>query len=338
MIRDPGTLYRLLAAQKEPTWVVLDEIQKVPALDEVQRLLDRPDNPLRFALTGSSARKLRRGSANLLAGRALTRRSFPFTVHEMAEEFELDRALASGTLPGIWTSPEDADDLLLAYADTYLQEEVREEALVRDIGSFARFLRVAALMNGQTPNLSSISRDVGASRMTVERYFEVLNDTLVGAWLPAWRPRVKVKEASSPKFYLFDPGVARALAGTLSRPPTPDERGPLLEALIYSELRAFLQDRLPTGNLNYWRTPNGSEVDFILDLGDRVLGIEVNTSPRYRSEEVRPLRELRKSGILHEAIVVYGGQSDQLDGEIRVLTVSSFARWLRAEALTPQRP
>ena len=191
-------------------------------------------------MLGSSERKLRRLDVNLLAGRAIRREFFPLTGREMDYDFALAELLAFGTLPAIRTDVHDAVDVLEAYTSTYLREEIQQESMIRDLPSFSRFLEVAALANGQVTSVASIARDAGVARPTVQRYFDVLVDTLLGVWVRPWKASARVKEVGHPKFYFFDPGVARALRGATREPLERAERGPLLETLILHELRAHM--------------------------------------------------------------------------------------------------
>jgi predicted AAA+ superfamily ATPase len=235
---DPGLLARETAGLPAGNWVAIDEIQKVPALlDEVHRLIE--SRRLRFVLSGSSARKLRRGGTNLLAGRADMKRLFPLVSAEIGPGIDIDRMIECGSLPLAVTGG-DPKAFLRSYALTYLQEEIRAEALTRNLGGFARFLEVAAQQNAQLTNAAGIARDVGVSRQSVQNWFEILGDTLLGSWLPAWKLKRATKQVSHPKFYLFDSGVARALSGRLPYPCTPEERGGLLETLVHNELSAYL--------------------------------------------------------------------------------------------------
>ena len=221
--RDPAALYRETESLPAATWVVIDEVQKVPdLLDEVHRLIER--RHLRFVLSGSSARKLKRGGGNLLAGRAVVEHLFPLVSAERAYQLSLDDALVHGSMP-LAVTGEDPVGYLLAYAETYLQEEIRAEGLTRSIGSFSRFLEVAARQNGQVTNVAAIARDAAVGRSTVQNYFAILEDTLVGHWVHPWRLKRATKQVAHPKFYLFDCGVARALSGRLPYPPAPEEEG-----------------------------------------------------------------------------------------------------------------
>lgn len=334
LLREPGLLTREVEALPARSWVVVDEVQKLPALlNEVQDLLVRRGPRIRFALTGSSARKLRRSGANLLAGRAINRRFFPLTASELGRDFDLERALRFGTLPAVWADARsDADriDILEAYAENYLTQEIRQEALVKNLDSFSRFLEVAARMNAQVTNVSGVARDAGVARPTVQGYFEILIDTLVGVWLPAWRPRAKVKEVGHPKFYFFDAGAVRALARALREPIAAAERGALLETYLLHELRAWIDASGCGGELSYWRTPSGSEVDFVWSRGGRSVGIEVKAAERWRREDGAALRELITAGRLRRAFGVYRGRTELRDGEVSVLPIGRFLERLAA--------
>jgi predicted AAA+ superfamily ATPase len=307
--------------------VVVDEIQRLPALlNTIQDLIARRGARYRFAVTGSSARKLRRGGANLLPARLINRRFFPLTAAELGRAFRTDDALRFGTLPVVASARRAADrvDLLQAYAENYLAQEIRQEALVRSLDSFSRFLEVAALANGQAVNVSAISRDAAVARPTVQGYFEILVDTLIGDWLPAWRPRAKVKEVAHPKFYFFDTGVVRALAGRLRETLGDEERGHLLETYVLHELRAWMERSSCGGKLAYWRTPSGSEIDFVWTRGARSVGIEVKAASRWRREDGRALAERVAEKKLRAGFGVYRGERALRVGPLSVLPLPLF--------------
>lgn len=330
LVRDVDRFLAEVQALPPASWVVVDEVQKLPMLlDSVHELLSRR-LPLRFALTGSSTRKLRRGQANLLAGRAVTRRFFPLVAAEFGFAFSVDDVLSYGCLPQVreQKSPRTRIDLLDAYAQTYLAEEIRAEALVKNLVSFARFLEVAALMNGQVTNVSAIARDAGVARPTVQGYFDVLVDTLVATWLPAFRPRARVKEVAHPKFYFFDTGVVRSLSGRLREPLERAERGPLLETYILHELRAYLNDSGCGGDLSYWRTPSGSEVDFVWTRGKRCVALEVKATERWRAEDARALKEFAQDRGTTRPVAVYLGDALLRDGQIDVFPLPDFLKRL----------
>jgi predicted AAA+ superfamily ATPase len=334
LTRRPESFRQQIEAHPSGTWVVVDEVQRMPGLlNEIQALITERGRDYLFALSGSSARRLKRADANLLAGRAINKQFFPLTAAELNRDFDIDQVLRFGLLPQIQAEPSFAVDVLDAYVENYIREEIQQEALVRNLDSFARFLEIAALMNGQIANVAALARDAAVARPTVQGYFATLVDTLIGFWLPAWRKRIKVKEVASPKFYLFDPGVARALAGRSREPLDGSERGFLLETWILHELRAAMSLHDTGGQLCYWRTPNGSEVDFIWTRGTCAIGIEVKAAATWRKEYGTALKSLIDAGALRTGYGVYAGTVRLKDGPVRVLPLSLFLRELASGAL-----
>ena len=326
--RNPEALYREVEGLPSGTWVVVDEVQKVPdLLDEVHRLIEQ--RHLRFVLSGSSARKLKRGGGNLLAGRAVVERLFPLVSVERAYRLSLDDALVHGSMP-LAVTGEDPVGYLLAYAETYLQEEIRAEALTRSIGSFSRFLEVAARQNGQVTNLSAIARDAAVGRSTVQNYFEILEDTLVGHWVHPWKLKRATKQVAHPKFYLFDCGVARALSGRLPYPPAPEEEGPLLETLLYGEMRAYLAYTKLRYPLCYWRNYDRVEVDLLCETRRGFVAVEIKSAVRWERRYNRGLERMRTE--LGAAQVrcygVYRGTRSARWDDIAILPVMDFLRRL----------
>jgi predicted AAA+ superfamily ATPase len=339
LLRDPGVFRQRVAALPRGRWVVVDEIQRLPALlDEIHSLMNENPKQHRFALTGSSARKLKRSNVNLLAGRTINRRFFPLTGGEMEYEFQLDDLLRFGCLPAIRSerSVRARMDVLEAYVANYVREEIQQEAAVKNLDSFSRFLEVAAIMNGQVANVAGLARDAAVSRPTVQGYFDVLIDTLIGIWLPAWKPRAKVKEASHPKFYFFDPGVVRGIAGRTHEPLGTEERGALLETLVLHELRAWISHANCGGELSYWRTPWGTEVDFVWSRGTRAVAIEVKASKTWRAEYSRGLQVLAEGKKIARCVGVYCGNDRLQHGAVRVLPVSDFMRELADGRILPR--
>lgn len=331
--RDPALLRAQVLARAKSDWVVVDEVQRAPRLlDEVHYLMEEKGYR-RFALTGSSARKLRRGAANLLAGRAVLRTLFPLTAAELDFSVPTAQRLRYGSMPLSVVAEDDIgrEDYLRAFVTTYLAEEIRAEGLVRNLGSFSRFLDVAALAAGQTTNVSALSRDAGVSRETARGYFEILTDTLIGDWLPAYRPRAKVKEVAQPKFYWFDSGVLHAAAGGFDQPLPADWDGVLLEHLILHELKAYMHYHSVKGSLGYWATPSGGEVDFVWWQGSLMAAIEVKSSRRFRREYRAGIRSLEAGfkGKLRSWIVYRGDEELEVDGT-RVLPVKAFLEHLHA--------
>ncbi|HEV2719601.1 MAG TPA: ATP-binding protein, partial [Thermoanaerobaculia bacterium] len=329
--RDPAALRAEVLAQPQNRWIVIDEVQRAPRLlDEVHFLMEEKGYK-KFALTGSSARKLKRGSANLLAGRAVVKNLFPLTAAEMDFAVPAAQLLRFGAMPLSVNAPDDnaREEFLRAYVTTYLAEEIKAEGLVRDLGRFSRFIEIAALAAAQTTNVSGIARDAGVSRETVRGYFEVLVDTLVGTWLPAWRPRAKVKEIALPKFYWFDPGVLHAAAGGFDQPLPGDWDGILLEHLVHHELRSHLHYAGIRGSLGYWATPSGNEVDFVWWRGRDIVAVEVKSSRVFRPEFKKGIDALRAVTAAKGIIVYRGDRELDVDG-IRVLPLDTFLRRLHA--------
>ncbi len=327
LMRDPQLFRQEIEALPRGSWVVIDEIQKLPSLmNEIHDALTTSPRRWRFALTGSSARRLRRDDVNLLAGRVVMRRMLPLTVVELGKAVAVDDLLRFGMLPMVRSARGAAArvDLLEAYVETYFAQEIRAEALVRSLETFTRFLEVAALANGQVTNTAALSRDAAVARPTIQGYFEVLTDTLLGHWLPAWRPRAKVKESQHPKFYLVDPGVVRALTRRLREPLDAAERGTLLETFVFHELRAQIAYSNCGGELSYYRTPSRTEIDFIWTRAEHAIGIEVKASARWRPEFSRALVELHAAGVIGSAWGVYLGDQALQIGPIRVLPLDAF--------------
>lgn len=318
--------------------VVVDEIQRMPSLlTEVHDLISDIGTQKQFVLTGSSARKLKQSGVDLLAGRALTRHFFSLVSEEFEFssgnfEVQLENVLRFGTLPEVRTaeSEQEQGETLEAYAGTYIKEEIQQEALIRKLEPFSRFLQVAALMNGQRLNLSNIAREAEVKRPSVNGYFEVLEDTLIAFKLPAWQPKAKVKEVALPKYYFFDPGVVRALSGQIWKPLNDIERGFLLETFLLNEIRACVSYRSLRGTMAYWATPSGSEIDFVWGGQDGEIGVEIKSGRKWRSENHRSLEELLSAKSLKRAYGVYLGKEVLKIGKIEVLPVAEFLRRLWA--------
>jgi predicted AAA+ superfamily ATPase len=309
--------------------VVIDEVQRIPSLlGEVHDLISQHGDDRRFAISGSSARKLRRKDVDLLAGRVIERRMFPLTSQELGFQDNLAKVLSTGTLPAICQKPDVAVELLEAYAGTYLREEIQQEALVKDLGSFGRFLRIAAIMNGQAVNTAGIARDAGIARTTVQRYFDTLIDTLVGVWVPGWQPRAKVREAVRPKFYFFDTGVTRTLANRIRDKLSDFEKGPLLETYILHEMRSAAAYLNIGGEISYWRTPAGVEIDFIWARGEAAVAIEVKGATAWRREYSSALNRALEEKLVSRAYCVYAGKIALKQGKLWIYLVREFPKHL----------
>ena len=325
LLQDKGSFRRRVEGS-EAKWVVIDEIQRLPELlNEVQDLIARYQDRFLFALSGSSARKLKREGVNLLAGRAITRNLFPLTSKELGFEFDIEQAIIYGMLPDIHMKSDIAQDILKSYVGTYLREEVQQEALTRNLDSFQRFLSVAAHMNGEIINVQGLSRDAAVARTTCQNYFEILVDTLIGFMLPAWKPKAKVRERGKPKFYFFDPGVVNGIANDFSLIERGEAtKGKLLETFLLHELRsasAYLELDL---DLSYWQGRDNREVDFIVKYQGKTIGIEVKASRKWRRDFGKNLLELP----LDQRYVVYLGETLQKDGDITTIPIMGFLEWV----------
>ena len=299
LLRDPGQLREEIVAAKS-TMVVIDEVQKVPALlDEVHSMIE--DRVAVFALCGSSARKLRRGHANLLGGRAVRHQLHGLVSEEVGERFDLVRAVNHGYLPRHYLSDGPAP-LLRAYVDDYLKEEIAAEGLTRNLPAFAEFLTAAALADGQLVNFTSIARDCGVSAFTVKEYFQILVDTLLGTFLPAYRKRPKRRVIQTPKFYFADVGVVNHLARRGRLEPRSELFGAAFENWVFHELSAFASYRRPDTRLAYWRLASGIEVDFIVD--DMCVAIEAKATRAAHADHLRGLRALSEDHEVGRRILV----------------------------------
>ncbi|MBI4924909.1 MAG: ATP-binding protein [Bdellovibrio sp.] len=283
---NPSLLRQEVQARK-PKLVILDEIQKVPSLlDEVHWLIENTES--RFIICGSSPRKLKRGAANLLGGRALRTDLFPLVSAEL-DDLDLIKALNSGLIPQHYLS-KNPDRFLKAYVEQYLQEEIIEESHIRKLQSFHRFLETAALMNGELLNYANVGADCGVSPKTVREYYQILEDSLIGFTLNPWT-RVKTRELiETAKFYLFDTGVVRHLKSLPQVPDKTREFGNLFETFLIHEIRAYLSYSQSNLKLSYWRTTSDLEVDLI--VGNMQLALEFKSTDRPRSNDLRGLRAL----------------------------------------------
>lgn len=295
--KEPGAFAHFLSTlSKNITWVMLDEIQRFPALlNEVHRHIES-HRYRRFAITGSSARKLRRGEANLLAGRAFVYHFFPLSSVELKDAFQLDAALAFGTLPKLFslTSDQEKKEFLNAYAKTYLQEEVFSESLVRQLDGFRQFLIVAAVQNGEIISFSNIAREVGLSAPTIQGYFQILEDTLIGFLLPAYRRSIRKRQKTHPKFYFFDPGVKRALAYELDIPlhPSTSEYGKAFEHFWILEIMRLSSYRRSDWRFSYFAT-HESEIDLVIERPAKpLLFVEIKSSKDVKGSDLRPIVSL----------------------------------------------
>lgn len=298
--RNPALLEAILREQQvKPEWVFIDEVQKIPKLlDQVHRLIEREKQ--KFILSGSSARKLKRDGANLLAGRAFIYHLHPFTAQELGARWNLDRALNHGTLPQAWLSdsPEACRSYLRSYVQTYLREEVMIEQLVRRLDPFRAFLEISAQMNGKVLNFSRIAREVGVSDKTILGYYQILEDTLLGFSLPAFHRSIRKSQAQHSKFYWFDTGVKRQLDRTIESQLVPSTAayGEAFEHLVILEIIRRAEYAGKDWTYSFFRTKEGNEIDLVISPNRKqeVL-VEIKSTTRVDPTEVRLLDRLSES-------------------------------------------
>jgi predicted AAA+ superfamily ATPase len=327
LLARPGRLENLIPPGFQ-NWIILDEIQRIPQLlNEVHRLIETFH--YKFILTGSSARTLRKKGVNLLAGRALTYKMYPLTAVELGDSFCLKKSLAWGHLPSI-PSEKNPNLFLKAYVQTYLREEVLQEGLTRNLGSFSRFLETASFSQGSVLNISEIARESGIERMRVTNYFSILEDLLLASLLPVFTRRAKRRMISHPKFYFFDVGIFRALRpmGPLDSPQ--EAEGPCLETLCFQELSAINDYYNYEYNLYYWRTSNGVEVDFILYGPKGLLAFEIKRSSRISKKDLNGLRLFANDYPEAKLYMLYGGSRQEYVNNISILPVEKALKELPA--------
>ena len=306
-------------------WVVMDEVQKVPnLLDEVHRLIEERKD-LYFVLTGSSARKLRNNQVNLLAGRALHYQFFPLTCAEVGDDFDLVHALKYGMLPSVF-SEDNPKKYLQAYIQTYLEQEVQQEGLTRNIGAFSRFMEVASFSQGESLNVTEIAREAGINRKVAESYFTILEDLLIAFRLPVFTKRAKRRLTQHRKFYFFDTGVFYHLRpkGVLDSPE--ELEGICLESLVLQEIKAMNAYMDWGYQLSFWRTATGVEVDIIC-YGDKgFYAIEVKRSHNITGKQLSGLKTFKKDYPEVMPYLVYGGKDQlEIDG-INLIPVTVFLK------------
>ena len=319
LLTRPDRLGQIVAAAPEST-VVIDEVQRVPELlNEVHRLIE--ERGTQFVLTGSSARKLRRSGVNLLAGRARTMAMHPLTAVELGSSFNLRRSITLGHLPTVHVA-DDPEHYLAGYVGTYLREEVVAEAMTRNLAAFTRFLTAASFCQGAVLSMTTVARECGVNRKTVESYFDLLEDLLIAFRLPVFQRRAKRALTSHPKFYFFDAGVYRAIRPKGPLDPMEEIDGAAIETLVVQDLRA-INDGLQLGyTLSFWRTRAGQEVDFVL-YGERgLVAIEVKRSSQYNDRDLTGLRAFGEDYPMAERYLFYGGERPyKIDG-IRIVPLA----------------
>lgn len=311
-------------------WAVIDEIQKVPSLlDEVHRLIE--NKKYRFILTGSSARKLKRKGANLLAGRALTYRMYPFTVWELRNDFNLHKSLLYGHLPKIYDDKDlNPSEYLKSYVQNYLKEEVKQEGFSRNLGAFSRFLEAASFSQGSVLNINAVAREASVKQKTVEGYFDLLEDMLIAYRIPVFTKRAKRKLVSHPKFYFFDTGIYRAIKPKRILDTKEEIDGVCLETLVLQELIALNQYFELGYEIYYWRTKHGVEVDFVLYGEKKLVAIEVKRANKIHPGDLNGLKAFKDEYKIAEAYLFYTGKENLFIDDIKIIPVEKALKDLKS--------
>jgi len=319
----PERLTETVAAHPEYKIIVIDEIQKVPELLSVVHGLIEHKTGQQFILTGSSARKLRKGGVNLLGGRALHKSLCPFTAAELKSQFDLKKALNTGLIPIVYDS-NTPPETLSAYVDLYIREEVMMEGLTRNVGHFTRFLETISFSHGSVLNLANVARECEVERKTVESYVAILEDLLLSHKLSIFTKRAKRQTIMHPKFYFFDTGLFRQLRPKGPLDSTSEIDGAALEGLVFQHLWAYREYHGRSIELYYWRTRSGNEVDFILYGEDHFAAIEVKNSTRIHPADLRSLKTFTSDYPESKGILVYRGKERLIRDKILILPCEEF--------------
>ena len=318
LLREPSLLVEIVRARPTDQWIVIDEVQKIPELlNLVHHLIE--ERKQKFILTGSSARKLKRQGVNLLAGRAIDKKFHPLSAEELGAAFDLKEALLFGQLPSLLMA-DSKKETLSAYVGMYLKEEIQQEALVRKLDQFARFLEVAAFSQAQVLSVLSVASDLGVSRNTAESYFQILEDLLLAYRIPVFQKRAKRKTSIHPKFYYFDVGVYRTLRKRGPLDPIEEIDGAAIESLVFQELKAFVDNHGKSLDIYFHRTQDKSEIDFILYGEDGFFAIEVKRTSKINSKDLTALKLFKNEYPEVKMFVFYLGEDERVtDDKIRII-------------------
>lgn len=326
-------LFRKEALQKiekqQIKTIFVDEIQKIPLLlNEIQFLMDQ--KKVQFILTGSSARKLKKGGANLLGGRAIECFLFPFTYFEIEGDFVIEDVLRFGSLPSVYgKSDKEKIDLLMAYTNIYLREEIQSEGIVRNLGGFSRFLDIAASQFGELVSFSNIGRECGLPTRTVQSYYEILEDTLIGFRLDPWRKSLRKRLSGHPKFYLFDLGVTNAINRHLSDLPDSILRGRLFEQFIVLETYRLLKYLRSEARIYYWRTNTGAEVDLVIEKHGKLhAAFEIKSKKRIGGNDFSGFRSFSTDNPKVPCFIVCDAEEPYKEGAVEVLPWPDYLKRL----------
>ena len=321
--RNPELLKEALSSKPAGTLVIVDEIQKVPELLDLVHWL-MVNKGLRFILSGSSARKLKKSGANTLGGRAQPRTLFPLVWPEVSD-FQIDKAVQNGMIPRHYLA-DDATDRLEAYVDVYIKEEILNEVSVQDIDAFERFMEVAAISDGEMLNYSNIATDCGVSAKTVKSYYQILYDTMLGYEIPAYRKVIKRQIVQAPKFYYFDVGLSNYLMGRHNLKRGSDDYGHAFEHFVMQELIAYKGYCRRKNELSYWHTYNGKEVDAV--IGDAEVAIEIKSCEQVKTKHKAGLKAFKEEHPECRLILVSLDPITRVSGDKELIYVTDFLRML----------
>jgi len=326
-LRNPKELEQRMAAGSYKT-VFIDEVQRLPSLlNTVQFIIDDSKKSVRFYLSGSSARKLKRGHANLLPGRVHNYFLGPLVASELGYRMNLKEALSTGTLPGIWTAKSwrEKTKTLESYASTYLREEIQQEALARGIEGFSRFLFVVAAEAGKFLDMTKLASQAQITRQSAIRYFEILDDTLIIKRSEAFRKSLRRRLTQAPRFFFFDIGVLNGLLGNFKA--SADRMGNLFEHFIFNQLTHSIDAKDMKMRVSSYRTEHGAEVDFVLETGSKIMGVEVKSQDVIQNLDTRGIKSFQEYiGRKAPCYVVYSGTVTKKIGGVRILPWQTFLK------------
>ncbi len=340
---NPSAIEDLIKHLKRGQSILIDEVQKLPELlDEVHRLIE--DYGYIFYLTGSSARKLKKGGANLLAGRALSKKMFPLSLHEIKGERTIASLLASGCLPKAVSTAgiSDINEFLFTYVETYLKEEIFLEGLTRNLKEFSQFIQLAGQYHGQILNYENLSREIGKSGDTIKSWFQILEDTLIGQRIDPYPLGLMAKETQHPRFYYFDCGVARAAEGIQDINEFPERRGYYFESIILNELKVYFEIRKKRYDIFYYSVSSYGDLDFIIETKKKshsspakYVAIEVKYSKTWKTEFEKVINKIKEERPIQlvKAFGIYLGSQQLTKTNIDILPIDKFVSLLWEDKL-----
>lgn len=322
LLKEPSRLINIIGKNRH---IIIDEVQKIPELLDIVHHLIESDKKY-FILTGSSARKIKKANSNLLAGRAINAKMFPLTSMELGKEFNFEKAIKEGMLPTLYDENKiiQAKEYLESYIDTYLKEEVQTEGLTKNLVGFLKFLEVASFSQGEVVNFSEIARESGVSRKMVQNYFEILEDLLVGFFVPVFSKKAKRKLISHEKFYFFDVGVYQHIRPKGILDSTENIWGAAIESFVGLELRAYNHYFKLDYEIYFWRSVNGEEVDFILYGKKDLIAIEVKASKKINRKDFKSLLEFKKDYPMAKLFYLYCGDRHEEYGDVVAMPIMNF--------------